>query len=539
MEADGESNHQIKWKLTCVSDTSNSNSNSNSNSSSNHEEEKEMQKKLKKKYMKQGVAMAQSYLQDSIDNNESESESENENGMVEGGGGLQLDPSIIDIEIVLDAQSIVQTDGCIVSCFLDAGCDKIVIPIVSKDDILALDVSRVPKNRIVAHLDSNHWTLLEHSESTSQNQSRSETQSRSENQNKSGASFTVNEDIVKQIATFTDTISLSYHVLSRTEESNIPVNSTIHNMKNIIQQLHNLTQGQISTILELHTKPNHHQVDTTESVYSSSSTSTSSTIASPICQIVQSISQYTGEKSTFNGTLTLVDPNPHLLGTCYASCIRTDRPDKLYTTVVCTRSNEALGLVYSSISSIIAALQCGRGVYYSRSRGGLWRKGDTSGHYQTLHRIDVDCDGDALRFTVTQNGPSHDTCKAFCHLKTLTCWGEPRGVRHLETTLASRLRDAPPGSYTKRLFDDETLLRDKLVEEAQELSECANDEPKHVAEELADVLYFAMVKAVKAGVSLDDAVQELDRRARKVTRRKGDSKAFRIEAGNAILGKKE
>ena len=183
--------------------------------------------------------------------------------------------------------------------------------------------------------------------------------------------------------------------------------------------------------------------------------------------------------------------------------------------------------------SIVAALQSGRGVYYSRSRNGLWRKGDTSGHFQTLHRLDVDCDGDALRFTVTQRA---DDIRAFCHLNTLSCWGEPRGLRHLEGTLQQRLKDAPVGSYTKRLFEDEILLRDKLVEEAQELSEA--DTKQHVAEELADVLYFAMVRAAKAGVSIDDAVEELDRRTRKVTRRQGDSKVERIKAGDKILGKK-
>mmetsp|Transcript_27907 Transcript_27907/g.39416 ORF Transcript_27907/g.39416 Transcript_27907/m.39416 type:complete len:226 (+) Transcript_27907:136-813(+) len=217
----------------------------------------------------------------------------------------------------------------------------------------------------------------------------------------------------------------------------------------------------------------------------------------------------------------------------YAACMRTDRPDGLYTTVVCTRSGEALGLVYSSKESVVAALACARGVYYSRSRKGLWRKGDTSGHYQILHRLDVDCDGDALRFTVTQRGDADEA--AFCHLHTLTCWGPPRGVRHLEGTLSQRLKNAPEGSYTKRLFDDEALLRDKLVEEAQELSEAT--EKSDVAGELADVIYFAMVRAVKAGVSIDDAVAELDLRTRKVTRRKGDSKAFRIQAGNEILNK--
>merc|ERR1712238_520964 len=197
-----------------------------------------------------------------------------------------------------------------------------------------------------------------------------------------------------------------------------------------------------------------------------------------------------------------VDPSPQQLGLSYAACIRTDRADGLYTTVVCTRSGEALGLVYSSKASIIAALECGRGVYYSRSRNGLWRKGDTSGHFQILHRIDVDC----------------------------------VGIRHLEQTLNTRIKDAPVGSYTKRLFDDEELLRDKLVEEAQELSEA--DTKQHVAEELADILYFAMVKATKSGVSIDDAVAELDKRTKKVTRRKGDSKAFRITAGEKILAKK-
>ena len=126
-----------------------------------------------------------------------------------------------------------------------------------------------------------------------------------------------------------------------------------------------------------------------------------------------------------------------------------------------------------------------------------------------------------------------DGIKAFCHLNTLTCWGEPRGIYHLEKVLTERIQNAPPKSYTKRLLEDEDLLRDKLVEEAQELSEAV--EKDDVASELADVLYFAMVKAAKSGVSIDDAVHALDLRARKVTRRQGDSKAFRIEAGKAIL----
>jgi phosphoribosyl-ATP pyrophosphohydrolase len=181
----------------------------------------------------------------------------------------------------------------------------------------------------------------------------------------------------------------------------------------------------------------------------------------------------------------------------------------------------------------VASLECARGVYYSRSRNQLWRKGDTSGHYQTLHRLDIDCDGDAIRFTVTQQGANDKV--AFCHLNTLTCWGNPRGISHLQETLQDRLQSAPEGSYTKRLFEDPTLLREKLVEEAQELSEAT--EPDDVAGELADLLYFAMVRAVAAGVTFDDAIAELDRRTRTVTRRKGDSKAYRTDEANKILEK--
>ena len=109
------------------------------------------------------------------------------------------------------------------------------------------------------------------------------------------------------------------------------------------------------------------------------------------------------------------------------------------------------------------------------------------------------------------------------------------GLEHLEGTLKERLASAPEGSYTKRLFEDEGLLRNKLLEEAQELAEAT--EKRHVAEELADVLYFAMVRAVKAGVSIDDAVEVLDERSRKVTRRPGNEKQFRIDAAREALGK--
>jgi phosphoribosyl-ATP pyrophosphohydrolase/phosphoribosyl-AMP cyclohydrolase/histidinol dehydrogenase len=87
-----------------------------------------------------------------------------------------------------------------------------------------------------------------------------------------------------------------------------------------------------------------------------------------------------------------------------------------------------------------------------------------------------------------------------------------------------RLQNAVEGSYTRRLFNDPELLRKKLLEESQELIEAETVD--HVAAEAADVIYFAMVKVVAAGASLNDVEKILDQRGLKVTRRPGNAKSF-------------
>lgn len=210
----------------------------------------------------------------------------------------------------------------------------------------------------------------------------------------------------------------------------------------------------------------------------------------------------------YTGRLSLTD--------AFAAPLVTDRADGLWPTVVCDVHGRALGLAYSSRDSLAHALEHGVGAYWSRSRGGLWVKGATSGATQRLLAVDADCDRDALRFTVTQAEPG------FCHLDTWTCWGGERGLPALARTLAARAADAPAGSYTRRLLDDPALLRAKLVEEAHELSDARA--PTDVAHETADVLYFALVAMVRAGVGLAEVEAVLDARARKVSRRPGDAK---------------
>jgi phosphoribosyl-AMP cyclohydrolase / phosphoribosyl-ATP pyrophosphohydrolase len=91
------------------------------------------------------------------------------------------------------------------------------------------------------------------------------------------------------------------------------------------------------------------------------------------------------------------------LAEALAAPLVSDRADGLFPTVVTDEHGVALGLVYSSRASLAEAVRRRQGVYQSRKQG-LWVKGATSGATQTLLRIEVDCDNDALRFVVHQHG---------------------------------------------------------------------------------------------------------------------------------------
>jgi len=127
------------------------------------------------------------------------------------------------------------------------------------------------------------------------------------------------------------------------------------------------------------------------------------------------------------------------LGDAIAAPLISDRPDGLFPTVVCDEHGVALGLAYSDSESLRTAVRLRMGVYHSRKRG-LWIKGASSGAEQTLLAIDLDCDRDALRFTVRQTPPG------FCHKDTHTCFGEAHGLPGLARMLAARVTDAPKGS---------------------------------------------------------------------------------------------
>jgi len=78
-------------------------------------------------------------------------------------------------------------------------------------------------------------------------------------------------------------------------------------------------------------------------------------------------------------------------------------------------TGEVLMLAWMNAQSITESLATGRAVYWSRSRGELWRKGDTSGHVQRLIEMRIDCDGDAVLLKVEQTGPA-------CHTGARSCF---------------------------------------------------------------------------------------------------------------------
>ncbi|MCC6221300.1 MAG: phosphoribosyl-ATP diphosphatase [Deltaproteobacteria bacterium] len=205
----------------------------------------------------------------------------------------------------------------------------------------------------------------------------------------------------------------------------------------------------------------------------------------------------------YTGVLSLAD--------AFCAVLNSDRADGLWPTVITDEYGMALGLAWSSKESLAKALSIRKGVYHSRSRG-LWVKGESSGAEQELLRIKIDCDRDCLCFVVRQHG------SGFCHRGTRTCWGESHdGVVTLSRRLAQRVLDAPDGSYTRKLIDDQKYLNAKIIEEANELTRARTR--GEIIDEASDVLYFTLTALAKAGIEFSEVEDNLARRASRVTRR--------------------
>lgn len=197
----------------------------------------------------------------------------------------------------------------------------------------------------------------------------------------------------------------------------------------------------------------------------------------------------------YTGKLSLAD--------CMLARCDFEKAPLIPTVVQDVDSGDVLMTAYSNRESLETALRERLGVYWSRSRQKLWRKGETSGHSQALVRVDVDCDGDTLLFQVRQTGVA-------CHFDRWSCFPGVRPkwrLENLDSVLAERRETMPAGSYTASLFADAALQAEKLREETDELITAESFD--EVRWEAADLLYFTLVSARARGVGLEDIISEL------------------------------
>jgi phosphoribosyl-AMP cyclohydrolase len=96
----------------------------------------------------------------------------------------------------------------------------------------------------------------------------------------------------------------------------------------------------------------------------------------------------------------------------------------LIPAVAQARDGEVLMLAWMNAASLAETLRTGQVTYWSRSRGELWRKGETSGHVQRLVELRIDCDRDALLLVVDQTGPACHTNRHSCFFTALRDGGE-------------------------------------------------------------------------------------------------------------------
>lgn len=200
-------------------------------------------------------------------------------------------------------------------------------------------------------------------------------------------------------------------------------------------------------------------------------------------------------------------------------------------------SGRVLMVAWMDKEALNATLQTGEVHFHSRSRGRLWRKGETSGNVLRLTALAADCDGDTLLVTAEPAGPT-------CHRGTRSCFdgdeasavGQGQGFAWLETlwtTIEERAAGRPTGSYTTTLLAGGVdAVGRKVTEEATEVLLAARDDAEreraggdrvasraHLAGEVADLLYHALVLLAERAVPPADALDVLRARHRPTPRR--------------------
>jgi len=188
-------------------------------------------------------------------------------------------------------------------------------------------------------------------------------------------------------------------------------------------------------------------------------------------------------------------------------------------------NNEVLMMAYMNKEALQLSLSTKIAHYFSRSKQRLWKKGESSGHIQTIESFHIDCDNDTLLIKVSQEGVACHTGRRSCfftelesgtaatevEIDTTSTYGVIDTLYH---TIQERKNADPSSSWTAKLFSkgDNTILK-KVVEEAGEFSFAYKDNDEgEMVYEAADLTYHMLVALAAKNISPDRIKQELARR---------------------------
>ena len=201
------------------------------------------------------------------------------------------------------------------------------------------------------------------------------------------------------------------------------------------------------------------------------------------------------------------------------SQFRTNQDGLIPVIVQDYKTSEVLMLAYMNEQAFEDTLRTGKMHYFSRSRQSQWEKGETSGHFQYVKALFLDCDNDTLLAKVHQIG-------AACHTGSRSCFFQTLAQKEYQTSnplkvfedvfavIQDRKIHPKEGSYTNYLFDKgiDKILK-KVGEEATEIVIAAkNPDPEEVKYEISDFLYHVMVLMAEKGITWEEITQELANR---------------------------
>ncbi len=196
--------------------------------------------------------------------------------------------------------------------------------------------------------------------------------------------------------------------------------------------------------------------------------------------------------------------------------LKYDKDGLIPVVVQDSTTSEVLMVAWSNEEAVSLMMSTGYTHFWSRSRQKLWKKGEESGHFQKIVSMQTDCDSDTLLVRVIQEGG------IACHTGKPSCFDEvlygdlsktSEIIPDLKRVIHDRKVNPEEGSYTCKLFNDETRMCKKIVEESAEFVLAIKDKNSdETAWELADMIYHTMVAIEKTGLSMEKVYEKLSER---------------------------